>query len=146
MEPKKWNNKIVKEIMIWNIIDTAPNKSYNSQIIVSVTDETVLKYSSNFNPHKRHKSKSGNWYYVDTNVDIPIGQVRILQTNNSKTGHTDYVYDPLWFPNIISNDSDDINEVDDIDILIDHLIIFKNTGDIKLLQNVKKIVDTWDLK
>lgn len=141
MEPKKWNNKIVHKIMIWNIIDSVYNKSYNLQSIVSVTDDTVLKYSSNFNPHKKHRSRPGNWYYVDMNVPIPIGQVRILQTSNPKTGHIDYIYDPSWFPNITDTDS-----VDDIDILIRDLMIFKNTGDITLLHNVKKIVNTWDFE
>ncbi len=97
----KWNGKNVVDIMTWNVLDVEKNqRSYNSQMMCNIDNITMSTYK--LNQHKRHKSKSGLWFYVDSKDEIPLGIIRILHTINTKNGIVDYIYDPSWFPLIKS--------------------------------------------
>lgn len=94
---KTYNGKPVK-LMQWEVYTTEQNpNSHVPQVIASVSEETVK--ANGLIMHKRHKSrKHEQWYYLDSRVPVPSGNIRVIETRNPKTGHIDYIYDPDWFP------------------------------------------------
>ena len=137
---KLWHNKIVTDIMWWDVLDVRPNpsKSINNQILCKISENTFNKY--NINNHKRHHSyKDGLWIYVDVKDNLKPGMVRILQTCNQRNTLTDYIYDSTWLPGLLvlpdkfpQNDklSSEINNI------IKNLENFKHNQDINDLDYV----------
>jgi hypothetical protein len=129
-----YRGKTVVNIMQWEVVEwlkTQPKLNYtNRQFICSISSNTSNSYDLNM--HKMHRSaKNGLWYYVDSEIDIPIGKIRIIETVNKKNGFTDYVYDPTWMPLNQIMDIKEKFEVDNtvnyIDKMIAELQSIKNT-------------------